>query len=70
MRINDPRTRAIIDASIANNRNNPAVQSDVQYRPAEWTPEQERELIERLHGTERERIDRLIAEHNEQQRHR
>lgn len=66
----DARLRAIINESRRNERDNPAVAADTRYKPSEWTAEQERELVERQHGTERERIDRLVAEFNEQQRHR
>ncbi|WP_404435175.1 hypothetical protein LG322_08450 [Microbacterium aerolatum] len=66
MRINeDPYMRAVIDQSLQNERSNPAVAADVEYKPAEWTEEQTAELIERQHGDERERIDRLVAENNE-----
>ncbi|MEJ1091956.1 hypothetical protein [Microbacterium istanbulense] len=61
--------RALIAESEHNRRTNPALEAE-RYRPTEWTPEMERELVERVHGDERARIDRLIAEHNEAQRHR
>ncbi|MGF2950303.1 hypothetical protein [Microbacterium alcoholitolerans] len=68
---NNERTRAIInDARRSDPVRDAALEAERQYRPAEWTPEQEAELIERQHGTERERIDRLVSEHNERQRHR
>lgn len=61
----DARLRAMISDSTRNERVNEAVAADVAHKPAEWTPEQEAELIQRLHGTDAERLDRLIAEQNE-----
>lgn len=68
--MSDERTRAIIAASRENQRENPALEADAQYKPAEWTEAQERELVEHLHGTEAQRIDALIARQNEEMRHR
>lgn len=62
------RLAAIIRAQGDNMRTNPAVAADVQYRPAEWTPDMEAELIAKRYGTDAERIDRLIAEQNERTR--
>ncbi|MCC2030343.1 hypothetical protein KEC56_12610 [Microbacterium sp. YMB-B2] len=70
MNDDDARLRALINDAKRNERSNPAVAADVQHRPSAWTPEQERELVEQTHGDERERIDRLVAEYNEQQRNR
>lgn len=68
--MSDDRLRALIKAGLDNERDNPAVAADVQYRPHEWTQEQEQELVARIHGTEAQRIDRLIAEQNEEMRRR
>lgn len=64
----DPRLAAIIRAQGENIRTNPAVTADVQHEPVEWTAEQEAELVANRWGTERERIDKLIADHNERNR--
>ncbi|GAA1523079.1 hypothetical protein HD600_000207 [Microbacterium ginsengiterrae] len=61
----DDRLHAIIAESMRNARTNEALQADVQYRPSEWTPEMEAALVQKLHGSEAERIDKLIAEQNE-----
>lgn len=68
MKMTDERLRAVINDGLRNQRTNPAVAADVQYKPAEWTAEQEAELVANRYGTERERIDKLIAEHNERNR--
>ena len=68
MTFEEERWNAIRNASLRNERENPAVQAE--YRPEQFTPEMERELVEKVHGTEAERIDRLVAEFNEAQRKR
>ena len=64
----DPRLRAIVSESLRNERNNPALEAEQRYKPSQWTDAQTAELMERLHGDERERIDRLVSEHNERMR--
>lgn len=61
----DARLRAIINESKRNNVANPAVAADLQYKPHHWTPAEEAELVQKLHGTDAERLDALIAENNE-----
>lgn len=64
----DERLSAIVRAQGENIRSNPAVAADVQYKPAQWTPDMEAELVANRYGTERERIDKLVAEQNERTR--
>ncbi|WP_139305271.1 hypothetical protein [Microbacterium hydrocarbonoxydans] len=56
------------DASRPDAVRDAALAAEQAYKPHQWTPEQEAELVERVHGTEREWIDRMIAEQNERQR--
>lgn len=66
MTMSDDRTRAIVnDARRRDPVRDAALEAERQYKPAEWTPEMERELVERLHGTDAERLDALIAAENE-----
>ena len=63
---NNDRLRAIInDAKRSDVLRDAALVAEQQYRPAQWTPAMEAELVERLHGTDAERLDALIAENNE-----
>jgi len=64
----DERLRAIIRESERNARTNPAVAADTRYKPSTWTDAQTAALMREIHGDERERIDRLIAEANEENR--
>ncbi|MGF2950453.1 hypothetical protein [Microbacterium alcoholitolerans] len=61
---------AIIAESERNQRENEYARTEQTYTPKAWTPEEEAALMDKLHGTDAERLDRLIAEHNEQQRRR
>lgn len=65
----DARLRAIIaDSSRPDPLRDAARAADVQYAPRAWTEAEEAELVEKLHGTEAERLDALIAELNESRR--
>lgn len=66
----DARLRAIINESRRNERDNPAAAAGTEHAPHVWTADEEADLVQRIHGDERERIDRLIAEFNEAQRRR
>lgn len=65
----DARLQAIIRESERNARTNPAVAADVQLQPSQWSEAETSALMLKLHGTEAERLDRLIAEANERNRH-
>lgn len=71
MTAEDDKLRAIIaDSSRPDPMRDAARAADVQYAARAWTEAEERELVERLHGSEAERLDRLVSEINEQQRRR
>jgi hypothetical protein len=64
----DDMLDAIISASLRNGRENPAVAAATEHAPHQWTPEEETELAQRLHGTESERIAKLVDEQNARNR--
>lgn len=69
MTMTDDRLRALIaDSSRPDPARDAARAADVQYAPRAWTEAEEAELVEKLHGTEAERLDKMIAELNEQRR--
>lgn len=77
MKMTDPLTGssrdmllAIIADSERNQRENEYAKVEQDYSPKVWTPEEEAALMDKLHGGERERIDKLVSEYNEQQRKR